>query len=84
MKPPRNAGLYRPYKYCHSEQGVAKTELIQNWFGAGLEINLILFLSIVCRRLGLPYGLSHIDFDGLNTGINGSNTVLLCCVVFSV
>lgn len=81
MKPPRNAGLYRLYKYCHSELGVAKTELIKNWFVDGLEINLILFLSIVYRRLELPYGLSVLVFDRLNTVVAGSNPVLVFAVL---
>jgi len=82
MKPPRNAGLYRLYKYCHSELGVAKTELIKNWFVDGLEINLILFLIIIYRRLELPHCLNFIFFDRLNSGIAGSNPATLFFVMF--
>lgn len=81
MKPPRNAGLYRLYKYCHSELGVAKTELIKNWFVDGLEINLIFFLIIIYHRLEFPYGLSFVFFERLNSGIAGSNPATLFSVL---
>lgn len=85
MKPPRNAGLHRLYKYCHSELGVAKTELIKNWFVDGLEINPILLLIIISRRLEFTHGLNFIFFDRLNSGIAGSNpATLFFCNVFSV